>query len=626
MATCEPTQVPAASEIDIPAMRQKYLRERDKRLRTEGNEQYIQAKGAWADAYEVDPYMPATPRAPIAGETDVVILGGGYCGMMVAVQLKQAGLHNFYCLDHAGDFGGTWYWNRYPGIQCDNDAYCYMPLLEETHYIPSKKFTDGHEIHAHCQTIARQYGLYQNALFHTLIKTLRWDDTLKRWRVGTNRGDDIKARFVVLAMGPLNKPKLPGIPGIGDFEGKMFHTARWDYAYTGGEWRNPVLDKLADKSVAIIGTGATAIQVVPYLGKYAKQTYVIQRTPSSVDFRNNQLTDPAWVKSLKPGWQQERIKNFHHGAMEMLSPGEPDMICDIWTEISRNLSAQFDQVGWPENQDEFVAKREVMDYQVMERLRRRVDELVHDKETAEALKPYYRFLCKRPCSNDDYYPTFNRPNVKLIDVSQTRGLERITPRGFMHGGVEHAIDCLIFASGYEATNELSRRWGIDVVQGREGLSIYDYWADGYKTHHGMMAHRFPNMFFTGFTQAGANATNSETFIAQGRHIGYIASQALKRGAVTIEPTQQAQDAWVRTIHEKAANLSTYQRECTPGYFNNEGETRVRSIFGEPYGPGYYAFEELIGAWRAKGDLEGLVMTFSQSPSSAARPEGVTEPA
>jgi cation diffusion facilitator CzcD-associated flavoprotein CzcO len=603
----KPTVTPV--DIDIPAMREKYRHERDKRIRTDGNEQYITSSGVFANAYEIDPYMPVVPRAPITGETDVVILGAGYCGMMVAVQLKAAGFEKFYNVDHSGDFGGTWYWNRYPGIQCDNDAYCYMPLLEETNYMPSKKFADGYEIFKHCQIIAGHYGLYKNALFHTLIKSLRWDEKLSRWRVGTNRGDDIKARFVVLAMGPLNKPKLPGIKGITDFKGKMFHTARWDYDYTGGSWENPVLAKLADKTVAIIGTGATAIQVVPYLGKYAKQVYVIQRTPSSVDERHNAPTDPQWVKTLKSGWHQKRIANFHHGAMERYAPGEPDMICDIWTEISRNVAAELQAEGWPElNAQAYAARREVMDYRVMERLRRRVDEIVKDKKTAESLKPYYRFMCKRPCSNDDYYPTFNRPNVKLIDVSQTQGVEKMTPKGFVHDGVAYDIDCMILASGYEVTNELKRRWGIDPIEGRNGLSIYDYWADGFKTHHGMMAHGFPNMFFTGFTQAGVNATNSATFISQGRHIGYIASQALKRGAVTVEPSQAAQDGWIKHLREVAVDTSQFARECTPSYFNNEGEKKLRSIFGEPYGPGFYAFEKLLQDWRDRGDLEGLVLT------------------
>ncbi len=607
--TCETTNVPPVSEIDIPAMREKYLRERDRRIKKDHNDQYIPTSGKWAKIYEVDPYLPVQPRDPVSGETDVVILGAGYCGMMVATQLKKAGIDSFYNIDHGGDFGGTWYWNRYPGIQCDNDAYCYMPLLEETNYMPSKKFTDGYEIQHHCRIIAETFGLYENALFHTLIKTLKWDASLNRWRVGTNRGDDIKARFVVLAMGPLNKPKLPGIAGIDSFKGHLFHTARWDYDYTGGEWRNPVLSKLADKRVAIIGTGATAIQVVPYLGKYAKELYVIQRTPSSVDARNNKPTDVEWYKSLQPGWQEERIRNFHHAAMEMLAPGEPDLICDIWTEISRNLSEEFGRDGWPQTPAEFAAKREVMDYRVMARLRRRVDEIVNDPATAEALKPYYRFLCKRPCSNDNYYPTFNQPNVKLIDVAATQGVERMTEKGFVANGVEYEIDCMIFASGYEVTNDLDRRWGIDVIEGREGLSIYDYWREGFQTFQGMMAHNFPNMFFTGFTQAGASATNSKTFIDQGFHIGHIASEALKRGAVTVEPTQEAQEAYIRHLRSVAVDNSTFTTECTPSYFNNEGDTtKKRFIFGEPWGEGYYAFEEMLQQWRDGGDLAGLKLT------------------
>ena len=372
--TCKATNVPPAAAIDIPATRAKYFEERDKRIKKEHNDQYIEAKGMWADMYETDPYTPVAPREPVDGETDVVILGAGYCGMMVAHGLKEAGLHNFHIVDHAGDFGGTWYWNRYPGIQCDNDAYCYMPLLEETGYMQSKKFTDGYEIFENFQIIAKQFNLYGNALFHTLIRGLEWDASINRWHVRTNRGDDIKARFVVIANGPLNKPKLPGIPGIENFKGKIFHTARWDYDYTGGEWRNPELNKLADKKVAIIGTGATSIQVVPHLGKYAGQTYVIQRTPSSVDLRSNKPTDVEWFKSLKPGWQNERIKNFHRFVFEMPDRGEPDMIQDIWTEISRNVSAEMEAEGWPVlTPVEYAARREVMDFRVMERLRQRCE-------------------------------------------------------------------------------------------------------------------------------------------------------------------------------------------------------------------------------------------------------------
>jgi cyclohexanone monooxygenase len=569
MTACEPTLTP--DDVDIPKLRRRYQQERDKRLRPEGQKQYVEPAGELAKCYESDPFMPVVSREPISQDIDVVILGAGFCGMLTAVQLKEAGIENFRAIDWAGDWGGCWYWNRYPGIQCDNDAYCYLPLLEETGYVPSKKFADGWEIHEHCRRIVTRYGLDSHAIFHTLITALRWDEKLSRWRLSTNRGDDIRARFVVMAMGPLNKPKLPGVPGLAGFKGKMFHTARWEYDYTGGDRKNPRLDKLADKRVAIIGTGATAIQVIPHLGRYAKQVYVIQRTPSSVDERNNTPTDPAWARSLKPGWQAQRQTNFHHAAMERLARGEPDLICDIWTEISRNVATKLEAQGWPElTAAQYADLREIEDYRVMERLRRRVDGIVENRTTAEALKPYYRFLCKRPCSNDDFYATFNRPNVSLIDVSGTRGLERMTDKGFIHDGIEHEIDCMIFASGYEITSELHQRWGIEAIQGRGGLSIYDHWADGFKTLHGMMTTGFPNLFFTGFTQAGLNATNSVTFVSQGRHIGYVVKEVLARGARTVEPSEQAQAAWISTIRATANDISQFARECTPGYFNNEG--------------------------------------------------------
>ena len=623
--TCEPTRTP--DDIDIPALRAKYLRERDKRLRREGQAQYIRPLGDFAETYEADPYTPVAPRAAHAEDIDIAVLGAGWAGILAGYHLRRAGITDFRTIDHAGDFGGVWYWNRYPGLQCDNDAYAYLPLLEEMGFMPSKKFTDGFEIRGYAQSIARRFGLYDKALFHTLITSLRWDEDLRRWRIGTDRGDDIRARFVVMANGLLNIPKLPGVPGIHDFKGKSFHTSRWDYAYTGGTQEKPVLDRLADKRVAIVGTGATAVQAIPFLGQYARQLYVLQRTPSTVDSRRNEPTDPAWVSSLKPGWQRERQVNFHHAAMQSLAPGEPDMICDIWTEISRNLSAKFDADGWPTSTEEFMAAREVADYGLMERLRGRVDETVKDKDAAEALKPWYRYLCKRPCSNDDYYPTFNRPNVKLIDVSATRGVECMTEKGFVADGVEYEIDCIIFASGFEVTSDLDRRWGIDRIEGSGGVSLYDHWACEYKTFHGMLTHGFPNLFFTGFIQGGVNASTTETFNQQGRHIAHIIKAALTRGAQIVEPSLPAQDAYIKHVRDVAIDISQFQRECTPSYFNNEGETKAnergeqkfRFALGETYGPGFYEFETFLQDWRDQGDFAGLVLDGQATPEAAALP-------
>lgn len=603
---CAPTRTP--ENVDIPAVRDKYRKEREKRLRTDGQSQYFRPTGKVAADYAADPHTPVRPRAPLSEETDVLILGAGWGGIMAAYHLTQAGVTNFRTVDSAGDFGGVWYWNRYPGIQCDNESYCYLPLLEETGFLPSKKFADGWEIQGYCRSIAEKFGFADRALFHTLINTLRWDEGMKRWRVGTNRGDDIRARFVIIACGVLNMPKLPGIPGIDTFKGKTFHTARWDYGYTGGSYRNPVLDKLADKRVAIVGTGATSIQAVPHLGKYAKHLYVVQRTPSSVDERPNPLTSPEWAKSLQPGWQKERQANFHRAAIEFLKPGEPDLVCDIWTEINRNLAAQLAAEGWPQlSPQQFAARREVMDYRVMERLRERVAEIVKDPRTAEGLKPYYRFLCKRPLSSDDYYPTFNRPNVELIDVSETKGVERITENGFIANGREYPVDCMIFASGFEVTSDLNRRWAMEVVEGRGGRSIYDHWRDGAKTLHGTMTHGFPNQFYIGYIQGGINASVTEQFGSQGHHIAGIISTVLKRGAVVVEPSQEAQDAYVRRFEELEVDLSDFQGHCPPSYFNNEGEAKAKWALFRAYGLGWDAFQKLLKDWRDKGDLEGMVL-------------------
>jgi cation diffusion facilitator CzcD-associated flavoprotein CzcO len=471
--------------------------------------------------------------------------------------------------------------------------------------MPSKKFADGFEIRDYFKVIVDKFGLGEKPLFHTLTTGLRWDNEIQRWHVTTDRGDDLRARFVIMANGLLNIPKLPGISGIRDFKGKMFHTSRWQYDYTGGESRKPALEKMADKTVAIIGTGATAIQAVPYLGKYSKQLYVLQRTPSTVDQRVNPATDQAWAKGLAPGWQKERKANFHRAAMERFKPDEPDMICDIWTEINRNMSAEFKAEGWPDvTLKEFMRRRELVDYAVMERLRARVEELVEDKQTAEILKPWYRFLCKRPASNNEFYPTFNRPNVKLIDVSGSRGIDRMTEKGFVANGQEYEIDCMIFASGFEVSGDLDRRWGIEVIEGRDGLSLYDHWRDGYSSLHGIMTRKFPNMFFTGYVQSGLNASTTEQMNQHDFHIAQIIAEAQKRKLTVIEPTQESEDAWVHQIRTTAADASMFIDECTPSYFNGESSKKPRLYSGEPYGPGWDAYLAKLQEWRDAG-MPGL---------------------
>lgn len=607
---CGPSDVP--QDVDIPALREKYAAERAKRLRPEGSKQYVELSDDFAGYYETDPHTPVTERDPIDADIDVAVLGGGFGGLLSAAYLKKAGVEDVRIIELGGDFGGVWYWNRYPGIQCDNESYCYIPLLEELDFMPSKKFADGAEIYQHCRNIGTHFGLYDKAILSTQVRNLAWDEEIHRWRIATNRGDDIRARFVVMASGPFHRPKLPGIPGMADFAGHSFHSSRWDYEYTGGD-ASGGMTGLADKRVAIIGTGATSIQVVPYLARDAQHLYVFQRTPSSVDVRNNAPTDPEWVKTLQPGWQKERQRNFHAWTFEGMALGQPDLVCDFWTELGRNTAARVLALPDPASMtpEQFMGIREEEDYKIMERLRRRIADLVDDPEIAEALKPYYRFLCKRPLSNDDYLPVFNQPNVTLVDVSDSKGVERITEKGIVAGGTEYEVDCIIYASGFEITTEISRRYSIDGITGRDGVSLYEHWADGYRTLHGFTTRGFPNQFFTGFTQVGISANIAANYELQGEHIAYVIAEALRRGATVVEPTQEAQDGWCATIRETAIDNSAFDAECTPGYYNNEGGgggEGVRSHLGEPYAPGFYAFGDLLSVWRDKGDLEGLELT------------------
>jgi cyclohexanone monooxygenase len=254
---------------------------------------------------------------------------------------------------------------------------------------------------------------------------------------------------------------------------------------------------------------------------------------------------------------------------------------------------------------EFWTRREMMDFQVMERVRRRVDTIVKDPATAEALKPYYRFMCKRPLSNNDYYDTFNRPNVHLVDVSETAGLEAMYEGGFIHRGEKIEVDCMIFASGFEVTSDLRRRWGIETITGRDGVSIYDHWADGPRTLNGTMAHNFPNMFYSGYIQGGLNGNTTLQFGEQVRHASWIITQALDRGIKAVEPTQEGEDAYLKEFREKELDLSTFLQECTPSYFTNEGDKEAKWFLFRGWGGGWDDWQAKMQAWRDAGDMPGM---------------------
>ncbi len=603
MSNSETQEAVLEADFDIEALRARYKAERDKRLRTDADRQYKELSGDYARYAEEDPYVePGFTREPLTDFVEVAVIGGGFSGMLAAARLKEKGVTDLRIIEAGGDFGGTWYWNRYPGAQCDIESYCYLPLLEELNYLPKEKYSYVTEIYEHCQRIGKHYDLYPITLFQTRVSELAWDDAEKVWVIRTNHGDAIRARFVVSALGTASRAKLPGIPGIESFEGHSFHTSRWDYGYTGGDTTGN-LWKLEDKSVAIIGTGATAIQCIPALGRHAKQLYVFQRTPSSVDTRGNKPTDPEWAQSLQPGWQRARRHNF----ADIIEgrPFEHDLVNDNWTSIFREVQSFVIRNAKTMGPQAAIQHAEVADFRKMNRIRQRVDEVVKDPDTAEKLKPWYRQFCKRPTFNDEFLPTFNRRNVTLVDVSESKGVERITPKGLVANGREYEVDCIIYASGFEITTSFKRRVGFD-IKGRDGVLLHDHWANGYKTLHGFATTGFPNWFYIGVSQNGLSVNMTAMFDDQAQHIAYIIAEAKKRGATEVEPTPEAQDAWVTTIKKLSVVNRAYLESCTPGYYNNEGDLEGGQA-GQTYAPGINAFNALLADWRNNGELQGLAL-------------------
>ena len=594
--------IPTKEELgfDPDALRDKYRVERDKRLREDANDQYNEIKGEFSNFIE-DPYITMEiDREPLTDEVEVAIIGGGFGGLIAGARLSELGFEDIRIIEKGGDFGGTWYWNRYPGAACDTEAYIYLPLLEELDYVPSQKYAHAPEILSHSKNIAEKYGLYENACLQTEVTGMQWDALASRWVIQTNRQDRFKAKFVIMSNGPLHRPKLPGIDGINSFSGHTFHTSRWDYEYTGGD-SNGALEGLRDKRVAIIGTGATAVQCTPHVGEAAKQLYVFQRTPSSIDVRANRKTDPEWAASLKPGWQKERMDNFN-----ILCSGgvvEEDLVKDGWTEIIRNLISMANYRGEDTNWDEVPQLMEIADFQKMEQIRARAAELVEDPKTAESLKPYYRQFCKRPCFHDSYLQTFNRDTVELVDTNG-QGVERITQRGVVAGGKEYEVDCIIFATGFEVGTSYVRRSGYDVT-GLDGITLSDKWAEGMRTLHGVMTSGFPNLFIISNSQAGFTTNFPHAMDETSQHIGYILNECRKDNLASIDVEKEAEDKWVEEIIGVSRFASDFQESCTPGYYNNEGKPNPKSVQNGPYGKGSRPYFRITAAWREEGNMAGI---------------------
>ena len=589
--------------FDPDAVRAKYQEERDKRL-IEGRANIRDlTRGGQFASYRTDPFTAFAERDALCVDTDVAIIGAGLAGVLAGAELRKAGLEGIRLIDEAGGIGGTWYWNRYPGVMCDVESYVYMPMLEELGYIPKTRYASGEEIRGHLDAIAQKHDLIDDALFHTGVERSEWDESSSRWIIRTDRGDEISARYVVMAVGILNLMKLPAIPGMELFEGASFHTSRWDYQYTGGGPEGQLSD-LTDKVVGIVGTGASAIQCIPALAESAKHLFVFQRTPSAIGVRGNRSTDDDFTEDLRPGWQRERMENFQ--AVMLGLPVDVDLTDDGWTHhMAKVYNPQFE----PEmSLEENMHNAEAFDFAVMEEHRSRIDEIVSDSRTAQILKPYYRYMCKRPCFHDEYLQAYNAPNVTLIDCPG--GIERVTERGLVIDGVEFELDCIVYATGFEAeSTPFSRRAGHDII-GRGGVSIAEKWESGAASLYGMMTRGFPNLFIMPAPGQQAVVTVNHTLISVegAEHIAATVAQLEARGVRVFDVSRQAESEWGQEILSSFVDSSEVMAACTPSRLNLEGNPSAANPLNGSYGGGlgdFFGFRDMLAEWREKGDLAGL---------------------
>ncbi|CAM5634408.1 flavin-containing monooxygenase [Streptomyces atroolivaceus] len=593
------TSTQATDPNDIDALRQRYSLERERRVRTDGARQYRRTEAEFG-YYAADPYAgEVAAREPLTDTVDVAVIGGGFGGILAGARMRQQGVGRVRIVEKGGDFGGTWYWNRYPGIHCDIESHVYLPMLDETGYVPEWKYAPGEEIRRHAVRIAEKYDLYPDALFSTAVTSLTWDQASETWIVATDRGDAFHATYVVTATGTLSEPKLPGIPGIETFQGHTFHTSRWDYSYTGGT-PDGGMTGLRGKRVGIVGTGATGVQAIPMLAEDAEHVYVFQRTPSSVDVRANRRTTAADVGADREGWARERRENFL--AIVSGEQADQDLVADGWTASAALLEKLLPSFRRDEQGPSFEAAYELADAAKMNELRARVEQTVTDPDTAEKLKPWYRYACKRPTFSDKYYASFNRDNVSLVDTADTHGIERITEQGAVVGDDTYELDCLIFATGF-SVGVSGIFSGTLPVHGRGGTQLLHAWAQqGPRTLHGFTGNGFPNLIHMGSLHNASSVNFTHILDEQAVHAAALVAAA-ETACALIEPSPEAEDAWAAVMAKDAADHEWFHAGCTPGYYNREGLGRPNTASAYPHGA--FTFHQLLKQWREESIGEVL---------------------
>ncbi len=546
---------PAGAVFDA----EEQARYREYKEARRGAADYMAMEGDFA-SYLTDVHSSAPVERPaLDDECEILVVGAGFAGLLLWHKLRSLGFEDIRFCEKGGDVGGTWYWNRYPGVACDVESYSYMPLLEEMDYVPTMKFASGFEIFEYCQQMATKFGFYERCLFHTTVESTEWDEDQARWVVRTDRGDAMRARFVILANGILTTPKLARIEGMADFAGTSFHTSRWDYDVD-----------LAGKRVGIIGTGATAVQVVPELAKVAGELFVFQRTPSTIDVREQRATTDEemarWAE--EDGWARTRRARF--AAISELRTAVRAKDDYLSGEIAdfrerQRTKERLTPEQWTQRQlDENFA--------IMEQIRGRIDAIVDDPATAAALKPYYPYGCKRPTFHDEYLPSFNLDHVHLVDTAPM-GVEHINEAGVVHNGVEYPLDVLIYATGFQWMAAAT----FNMIKGRHGQTLSDKWAsEGTRTFLGVHSEGFPNLFIVSGPQGGGGSFNfTDVIDAHANYIAWVLTTMRDRDEQVVDVDAAAEADYA--AHCRDADIASAPlRDCL-SYYNGHGDAEPGSL-------------------------------------------------
>jgi cyclohexanone monooxygenase len=550
------------------------------------------------------PSISGKSRAANTEACDVVVVGAGFAGLYMLYRLRGLGL-SVRVYEQGGDVGGTWYWNRYPGARCDVESMQYSysfsdELQQEWEW--SERYAPQPEILKYANHVADRFNLRPDIRLNTRVDRASFDESDNSWQVTTSDGKAVTAKYVVLATGCLSNARMPDIRGLSDFKGKVYHT---------GHWPHERID-FTGLRVGVIGTGSSAIQSVPVIAEQASHLTVFQRTANfSIPARNAPLTveEREAFRAKYPEirrFAREQARNGIYTEMPdrgALDDGDNERRSKYetrWRRGGLTFMSVYNNLALDKAANETAASF----------VREKIAEIVSDPTTAKLLQPNNHPIgSKRICVDTDYYVTFNRPNVTLVDI-RSNPIEEILPNGVRTGAGDYEVDALVLATGFDAmTGSVAR---IDII-GRQGRTLNQKWAEGPKTYLGLMSAGFPNLFI--ITGPGSPSVLSNMIVSIEQHVDWIAdciAWMRGRGLDTMEADKDAEDKWVAHVNEVAHGTLYPQANSWYMGANIPGKPQIFM----PYIGGVGVYRQICNDVAAKG-YEGFAMTAAELPQKMA---------